>query len=328
MSAYEGSWDRPHQPGPSALWQESDCYWFYDEATGVGGFHRVGQKPSEGTGQVTMFAFARDAERCVVRAELELGDKHRWDDGQAVGSHRVEALAGGRMSYAWNELGSAAELEFYEQFYEPRDWSTSGHGAEALDELNPDGHLECSGRLRGELRIGDRSYEIDALAHRDRSWGVRDVSRISPHRFRMFSGTVGPALSWATFTIDLKGGPAMATGFVVRNGVEDDVRRLRVLTTFDADGLSPVGATALLALETGEVLRVACQGVQGFTTPVPEMQTATSDTISTVSWDGSRGFCDLELCNNPGRGTYVPTQADVTLLAVDEGVSRCDSYEI
>jgi hypothetical protein len=197
-----------------------------------------------------------------------------------------------------------------------------------MDNLNPDGHLECSGRVRGVVDIGGRAYEINALAHRDRSWGARDNSKVSLHRYRMFSGTVGPELSFASFLLDLRNGPPMVAGFVVRDGIDHDVRDLRVLTTFDADGLSPIGATALLTLETDEIVRVQCAGVQGFMTPVPEAEAVSSDTIATIDHHGTTGFCDLELSTNPGRGTYLPVQNDVTLLAVDRGLSPTVSYEI
>jgi hypothetical protein len=119
----------------------------------------------------------------------------------------------------------------------------------------------------------------------------------------------------------------MVAGFVVRDDVDDDVRGLRVLTTFDADGLSPIGATAILTLEHGEAIRVNCRGIQGFMTPVREAQAVSSDTISTFEYDGHIGFVDLELSTNPGRGTYIPLPGDVTLLAFP-GLSTSVSYEV
>lgn len=313
--AYNTSWDCPHRPGPQELWQESDCYWWYDTNHGVGGFHRIGQKPNAGTGQLTVFAFDRDGERYASHDELPIGPEDRWETGHRVGGHHAEALGDGKLRFAWSEAQCEADLEFYESFHEPRNWSKTGHSDDFMSNINSDGHLECSGRLRGEVRIGERSYDVDALAHRDRSWGFRDSSRVSMHRYRMFSGTVGPELSFATFLLDLKDGPPMVAGFVARDGVDLDVRDLRVLTTFDADGLSAVGATAIMTLENGEQVTVACDGVQGFATPVPEAHSLSSDTICTFQSGGKTGFVDLELSNNPGRGTYIATADDLSLLA-------------
>jgi hypothetical protein len=296
--------------------------------TGAGGFHRIGQKPNAGTGQLTVFAFARDGQRYSSHSEHDIGPKDRWDTGQRVAGHQAEALGDQKIRFTWNEPNCAAELEFYESFHTPRNWSKTGHSDEFMDNINSDGHLECSGRLRGNLRIGEATYPIDALAHRDRSWGFRDNSRVSLHRYRMYSGTAGPELSFASFLLDLKEGPPMVAGFVARHGVDLDVRALRVLTTFDYDGLTPLGATGILTLENGEEVRIACQGVQGFMTAVPEAGAVSSDTISTFDYGGVRGFLDLELSTNPGRGTYVPTSAEVSLLAAEDGLTPAVSYDI
>ena len=329
---YDPSWDRPHKPSSDLNWQESDCYWFYDARAGVGGFHRIGQRPNAGTGQITAFAFARDAERFVLNdsytRDRSITAADRWESGHRVAGHTAEALGDGRMRFTWNEPDCDACLEFYESFHPPRNWSKTGHSDGFMSNINSDGHLECSGKLRGRLRIGAVTYDIDALCHRDRSWGYRDNGSVSMHRYRMFSGTVGPELSFASFLLDLKTGQKMVAGFVSRHGVDLDVRDLRVVTAFDADGLSPMGATAVLTLENGETVKITCQGVQGFMTPVPEAGAASSDTISTFSYEGKTGFLDLELSTNPGRGQYVPTQNDLTLLVIEQGLSRCVSYDL
>ena len=329
---YDSSWDRPHTPSDEPNWQESDCYWFYDAERGVGGFHRIGQKPNLKTGQITAFVFDCDGERFVLNDSYSkhrpIGPADRWDTGHRVESHVAEALGDQKMRFSWEEVESSATLEFHESFHAPRNWSKTGHSDDFMSNINSDGHLECSGKLRGVVRIGTQTYEIDALAHRDRSWGLRDNSRVSMHRYRMFSGTVGPELSFASFLLDLKAGETMVAGFVSRHGVDLDVRDLRVVTAFDSDGLSPMRATAVLTLETGERVKIHCDGVQGFMTPVPEAGAASSDTISTFTYEGKVGFLDLELSTNPGRGTYVPTPDDLTLLAIRPGLSRSVSYEL
>jgi hypothetical protein len=329
---YHSSWDRPHPPSADANWQESDAYWFYDPNARVGGFHRIGQRPNIGTGQITAFAFADGGERYVLNDsyfnDRKISASDRWETGHRVGSHVAESLGDQKMKFSWDEPDCSAELEFYESFHAPRNWSKTGHSDNFMSNLNSDGHLECAGKLRGALRIGARTYEIDALAHRDRSWGFRDNSRVSMHRYRMFSGTVGPQLSFASFLLDLKTGGKMVAGFVSRHGVDLDVRDLRVVTTFDSDGLSPMGGTAILTLENGEEVKIHCEGVQGFVTPMPDLGVASSDTISTFTYEGLTGFVDLELSTNPGRGSYIPTAADLTLLAVEAGLSKSVGYAL
>lgn len=328
---YDRSWDCPHVPGAQEQWQESDCYWFYDVERGVGGFHRIGQRPVLGLGQATLFVFKEGGERFVLSSgegtSIPLTNAARQVTKQVVGSHSAESLDDGQMHFSWNEPDCSGNLVFYESFHPPRNWSKTGHSDTFMSNINADGHLECAGRLRGRVTIGAETIEIDALCHRDRSWGFRDNGRVSMHRYRMFSGTVGPELSFASFLLDLKDGTPMVAGFVSRHGEEKDVRGLRVLTTFDADGLTPLSSTAIFTLEDGEELRIETRSVQGFMTPVPEAGSVVQDTISTFTWEGKSGFLDLELCTNPGRGTYVPVQSDVTFLAVDQGLSKSVSYQ-
>lgn len=153
-------WDCPHQFTAEPSWQESDCYWFYDHNTGVGGFHRIGQKPNKGTGQLMLFVFKVGGERFVLnapeRAEVKLGPDARQARKQVVAGHTAEALGNGRMRYTWEEPESSADIEFYESFYTPRNWPSSAKTSHFEESVNSDGHLECAGKIRGKIRIGSR----------------------------------------------------------------------------------------------------------------------------------------------------------------------------
>jgi hypothetical protein len=334
---YDASWDCPHKPGEHEFWQESDCLWFYDDSSGAGGFYRLGQRPNRSTGQVTLFAFARDGQRFVhvgrQRDPSEHGGKYpiapedRWATGHRVDRFEAQYAGAEQQRFQWNQPDCAADLMFAENFYTPRSWP--GRAKQWMDNLNPEGHLEVGGMLRGDLRIGANTYRINALAHRDRSWGYRDNSRTQMHRYRMFTGTCGPAMSFATFHMDIEGAGLMQAGFVIRNGVESEVVDQRVLLTLDRDGVTTTGSTVILTLKEGEKLRFRCETVQGFLHPVPEASTPwVADNISKVWYQDLVGFCDMEIGVNPGRGRYAPTQDDVTLLAVNEGLSAAASYEL
>ena len=329
--SYEASWDRIHQPGQDDDWQESDCYWFYDAEAGVGGYQRIGQKPNIGAGQVTLFAFARDGGRFTLNDgfvnDRPISADDRWEDGHQVDSHRADSLGDGRMRYRWNEGGCTGDLEFYKSFHTPRGWSKTGHEESFMEAMNPGGHLECSGRLRGRIEIAGKSYDIDALAHRDRSWGFRDFSGFDYHRFRMFSGTVGEELSLATFVCDTAQGRTVA-GYVVRNGVDEDIADLRVMVTIDADGLTAIGGMTHVTLASGEILKIPHRGVQGYVTQFAANNSFLVDTISEIEFAGKTGFCDSVHCINPARGSRMPEQDDTLYLAVDRGASTFVDYKL
>jgi hypothetical protein len=325
-AAYDESWDRPHTPGPEDGWQESDCYWFYDRGAGVGGYHRLGCKPNRGTAQIMLLAFALGGKRFSRNDSFtrEHATTRRWATGQRAAGHSVESLGDGRMRYRWQEDGCSAELEFSDAFYTPRGWPSDATSVMAT--LNPGGHLEVSGRLRGRISIDGTDYAVDALAHRDRSWGYRDHSSVSFHRYRMSSGTVGRTLSWATVTISTLDGHLLSQGFVARDGETEDVTNARVITTLDADGFTTMGARTVMTLASGEIVAVDATAVQGFLSALPP--TFATSTIAAVEYHGEAGFQNIEMCPNPGRGTHVPGEEEGSLLALTTGLSDSTDHGV
>jgi hypothetical protein len=325
---YDESWDRPHAPGPEDGWQESDCYWFYDADTGVGGYQRLGLKPNRGTAQIMLLAFANGGRRFSrndsFTRDWPITGEDRWETGQRAGGHSAESLGDGRMRYRWEEEGCSADLEFSEGFYTPRGWPAAA--GEAMAGLNAGGHLEVAGRLRGVVIIDAVEHEVDALAHRDRSWGYRDHSTVSLHRYRLSSGTVGPALSWATMSFSLLDGRLHSQGFVARDGETEDVTNARVITSLDADGFTTMGATTVMTLASGEVVTVEATAVQGFLSAMPPA--FATCTIAEVEYDGHRGFQNLEVCPNPARGSHVPGDEEGSLLALHTGLSDTTDHSL
>lgn len=329
---YQEDWDRPHLPSKEQTWQESDCYWFYDPVAQIGGFHRIGQKPNKGTGQLMLFVFKVGGERFVLnkapRNEVALGPDARQSHKQVVGGHTAESLGEGRMRYTWEEPETSADIEFYQSFHLPRNWPATNKGSANFEKtVNSDGHLECGGKLRGSIRIGKETYSIDALAHRDRSWGNRSDFAPMMHRYRMYSGTCGEALSFASFFLDFNEFETVSMGYVDRHGKQEDVVNLRVAINFDYDGVTPLGSVGVLTLASGEKLRIESKVVQGFLTPMPGILNHSQDNISVFEYEGHTGFVDLEISTNPGRGEYTPTQADVSFIAVTEGLTPSADYD-
>lgn len=322
--AYDHSWDVPHRPGTSLLWQESDCYWFYDARNQVGGYHRIGQFPNQRTGQVLLFVYKAGAERFRTLLEHDAASCLRSEDGQTVGTSTAKALGDGVMAYTWAEEGCSAELQFSEPFYTPRSWmkDEAAHGgANAVKgQMNTDGHLEVSGRLRGTIRLGSETIELDALAHRDRSWGARDYR--SAYQHRMVSGTLGPELSWATFIMHLDNGVGAKAGFVARNGETTDIRDIQVLTEFDYDGLTVSSVRSKLLLNDGSEVEVSGNADQGFCALTDGWLVSSHHFIRV----GAEGFTILDVTNRPSKGSYAPQQAELSEVCATDGFSPVGNY--
>jgi hypothetical protein len=273
-------------------WQESVAVWFHDMDAGWGGFFRFGIHPTQGYGRSMLFAYD-DAglrfRRVREHVAVESFDELRVGTGWA-------GTADDRVAYRWDEPESSADLRF-EPFYEPLGFGISADESD-LHRAIYAGHLECSGRLAGTVRVGERSATIDALCHRDRSWGPRRMGAVITNR--MLSGTMGPALSFAAIEIQTDAGPNRH-GFVVRDGEVTPCEDLVILPSIGLDGYSVDGGTAHLKLLGGEVLTITASTIDGQLTPFDGY--LCSEHLSIVRCGDLVGMADNELTNNPRLGS-------------------------
>lgn len=315
--AYQPSDDCPHMPGDDVQWQESDCVWFADLATGLTGFFRVGQHPAEDKGAVLLFAAHEDGRQ--FRHVMTTNARARGEDSQRVGTCTAKSLGAMQMLYTWAEEACAAELTFTESFYTPRGWAKDDSAAGLNQTINDQGHLECTGRVVGSLRLGDETFAVNALAHRDRSWGVRNISMVAQHR--MMTGSFGPQLSFASTVLQLPTGQFHKAGFVVRDGAEEDLADVEIITHVAADGISVSGGAARLTTKSGEVLEITARTLGSFGHVYADSY-LTTDNMCVATWNGQTGFCDLETSINAQHGTHVPGQAAVFTAMMENGFRK------
>lgn len=279
-------------------WQESVACWFYDAAAGAGGFFRFGIHPNDGFGRFNLFAFIEAGQRFRrVRSREALEPVEGAP--LAVGSC-VAGVDDGRLSFSWAEEECEAELSMDEHFYPEKGFA--GEGDDEMSGLVYGGHLESSGRFVGRLRVGDVEVAVDALAHRDRSWGPRDMSAVLTNR--MMTGTFGPPLSFALNSIGLVNGVNANIGLVVRDGTVHNVTDYVILPSIHMDGYSVEAGTAIVRLPDGETLTITCETIEGFLNPHDDY--LCSEHISVARCGDLVGFCDNELTNNPRLGTENP----------------------
>lgn len=329
-SKYDESWNCPHQPGEASNWQESDCYWFFDNKARVGGYHRVGQYPNQGIGQVLTFFF-KEGGQCFRQFDTEISGEEcsRTKTGQSVGSHAVESLGNDCIRYTCAEPDCEVDLEFYQQFYTPRNWVDveDEHGAAIEEGFNSDGHLEVAGRVKGRVRIGDNEYQIDALAQRDRSWGNRVWG--TARQGRQITGTLGEHLSWTAVLGQLEEGAfVFKVGFVARHGKTTAITDIKALATIDYDGLTVAGMKVRFTLEDGSHVDLTGNAVQGFLTVWPDGldNTVVSQNVVEVEKDGVFGMSNFECTIQPRKGEYVPTEQDVNLTCIRDGLLDAADY--
>lgn len=319
---YEPSWDLPHDPKQDVTWQESDCYWFFDSKAGVGGWHRIGQYPNKGIGQSSLFLYSIGGKRFLDRSiEVPATQCSQMKNGRMVGRSSVECVEPQVMRYQYNHDESNVNLllTFEESFYGPRDWFETGDVPSAWNK----GHLEVAGRLRGEVEIDGSRYKLDALAHRDRSWGPRSLQGTDV--FWFCNGTTGPELSWASTKARLPTGEFIDIGFVIRDGQAEDVKGIdiNVLTAFD--GLTILRAFMTLKTESW-ALDLDIRTNQGFMNrPFPE-PLMVLDQSAVVIAEGRTGFADFASLQNVLRGDHLPQGSEVRLTCVEDGLSDYQNH--
>lgn len=274
-------------------WQESAAVWFHDMRSGWGGFFRFGVHPSGGFGRSMLFAYRDDGLRFRrVRERVALGGE---PTELAVGTGWA-GVVDDRAAYRWDEPECSADLTF-DPFYAPLGFGVSADESDLHEKIYA-GHIECSGRLTGKLRVGEDSVDLDALCHRDRSWGPRRMDGVVTNR--MLTGTMGPALSFAAIEIQTVDA-TNRHGFVVRDGVVTPCEDLVILSTIGLDGYSVDAGTCHMQLVGGEVLTVTCETIDGQLTPYDGY--LCSDHLSIARCGDLVGMCDNELTNNPRLGT-------------------------
>jgi hypothetical protein len=86
-------------------------------------------------------------------------------------------------------------------------------------------HFDQFGRVKGEVRLGQRTVAIDCLAMRDRSWGPRPEHR--PRKSAYVTGIASEGNAFLAVTRWNGETEEIAYGFMIRDGVTADLARGR-----------------------------------------------------------------------------------------------------
>ncbi len=313
MSGYPPEDELPHAPGADPTWQESVVLGWWDDDSGIGGFHRIGHEIGRGASVLWCGVVSRDGLRFRRnRTDGPLGSAER-DGGFGAGpTHFLDVSQGSpRLRVAEPDL----ELDLSVENTTPRHdlWDSDEHPE--MSQLAV-GHFQVSGRARGRARIGDRVYEVDALCHRDHSWGPRRWDYVTCHRW--IGGSLGPELSFAGFSFYAVDGRFMTGGYVCRDGKVTWARSADLVLSVETDGLTHRGGTATFELRDGDVVSIECETVDGVL--FGNHGVCCYEPICIARCEGRTGYASFEMVMNPRRGTAPPGL--VVRGTQQEGLSR------
>lgn len=94
-------------------------------------------------------------------------------------------------------------------------------------------HIDQPGRVTGRLRLGDERIDVDCIAMRDRSWGVRRAGR--QPKVGYDHATASAADGFLSISVDRKGDDRVVRGYLLRDGVWSNLVEGRRTVLRDAE---------------------------------------------------------------------------------------------
>jgi hypothetical protein len=183
--------DLIHKPEKNKDWRESYYFDFYDEKQGFGIWSSIGKKPYKGYSGFTIGIWGGEKVYCGVGRDRfkEYNEEHIVEGLQyecIIPNEKWRITFDGKLSEIDKELRISPDVfsplrkdnfpqvpvEFdliftntspCYQYYGNDDWKNLFTG-----------HLDQTGRTTGTIKINNKSYQIDGLGARDRSWGIRN----------------------------------------------------------------------------------------------------------------------------------------------------------
>ena len=142
---------------------------------------------------------------------------------------------------------------------------------------------------QGTLKIGSRKIEIDAIGHRDHSWGVRDWH--APKNWTWLSVQFGDGigLNLCRIVIDRVD---LFIGYIVREGKNFPLKEYMLDTEFDHDGVTQKKLHFRIEDVDGFRMNVTAQVFNVFhlTFKENEKHTIINEGLTEYNWKGKKSF--------------------------------------
>jgi hypothetical protein len=223
-----------HEVTAESNFNESMYFNVVDPEQRVGGFFRLGNRPNEGTGEMTVCLYLPGGRVGFMFQRPEVTSNERFD-AAGLRFEVVDPFEELRVAYDGKVVLLADPLELAD----PKAAFTGNPYAEAEVRITytrvsdmfggePDephekpgeefarGHYEQLVRGRGSIRVGDDAWEIDGYGLRDHSWGPRFWQ--APWYYRWLTGNAGDDFGFMASRVARRDGEGTRGGFVWDGG--------------------------------------------------------------------------------------------------------------
>jgi hypothetical protein len=241
-----------HEVTAESNFNESMYFNVVDPASKVGGFFRIGNRPNEGTGEMTVCLYLPDGRVGFMFRRPDVTSNERFDSA-GLRFEVVEPFEELRVAYD----GKVVLLDDPLQLADPKAAFTDNPYAEAAVQLTytrvsdmfggePDeaherpgeefakGHYEQLVRGQGSIRVGDDEWAIDGFGLRDHSWGPRFWQ--APWYYRWLTANAGDDFGFMASRVARRDGEGTRGGFVWDGGQLHLCDHAEVSTTWSEPG--------------------------------------------------------------------------------------------
>lgn len=223
-----------HEVTAETNFNESMYFNVVDPTQQVGGFFRLGNRPNEGTGEMTVCLYLPDGRVGFMFKRPEVTSNERFD-AAGLSFEVIEPFEELRVAYQ----GKVVLLDDPLELADPKAAFTGNPYAEAAVDLTytrvsdmvggePDepreapgeefakGHYEQLVAATGSIRVGDDEWALDGYGLRDHSWGPRYWQ--APWYYRWLTANLGADAGFMASRIAKRDGEGTRGGFVWEDG--------------------------------------------------------------------------------------------------------------
>jgi hypothetical protein len=298
-----------HPPGDDGNFNESVYFNLFDPGPKLGAWFRIGNRVNEGYAEVTSCIYLPDGKVGFMFSRPHIDSNEGFDAG-GMRYTVIEPFKHLRLSFQ----GPLAVLDHPLAMKDPRAAFAGAPQVNAEMELDyralspmwggePEreegdapfegmefarGHFEQHVGGRGQLTVGDNTWDVDGYGLRDHSWGPRWWQ--APLWYRWLTGNAGEDKGFMVSIVANRNGSVRRTGVMLENGEYSPINDATITTEWTTEDRYHQGVRCIAQTLRGDVI---IEGQVRSLIPLrhrrAEEMTRISEGLTEWRWDGSTG---------------------------------------